>query len=582
MDQVGAAAGGGAVVGGVVPPANEIDAYALGVVAGEIPAGRYHRLACERHLRDRSREGSPDFPYRFDYDAAARFFQFAELLKHYKGKWAGQRIKLEPYQRFRLGSLFAWSHVETGLRRFRYAYHELPRKQGKTLEAAIVALYVTFFDREPGAEGYCIATKRDQAKIVFKDCQALVRSSGLAKRIKVQVSALSRAATQSSLGPLGADGDSTDGLNPHFVCVDEYHALKDRVLIDVMETATGARNQPVIWQITTAGKDLVSPCGDQHEYAVKILEGLIVDDGFFAFIAHADVTDDWLDERTWIKANPNWGVSVNPDDMRALALKARNMPSAAATFKQKRLNIWIKSDSPCLSVDGWRRGQSSWTVEDMLHERCFVGVDMSAVIDLAAVAFVFPPAPGRSQWRAFAKIWTPEATMDERALRDRAPYRVWADQGWLTPVPGMRFDQNLVREALAWGREVFDIERVGLDPWHAGKLVEDLTGVDGFDPESILTVSQTFAGMSAACLEVQASTLSGQFDARGCPVMSWAASNCVPNEDGKGNLMFSKKRSRGRIDPVIAATIGVALSLREAAAEPESVYLTRGVRRLGE
>jgi phage terminase large subunit-like protein len=230
-----------------------IDAYARDVVAGTVVAGKYHRLACERHQRDRRAEGTRAFPYVFQVERAERFFRFAPLLKHYKGEWAGRPIELQPHQLFRLGSLFAWTHRETGLRRFRVAYNEIPRKNGKSLESALVALYLGFFDGEAGAESYCVATKREQAKIVFRDCQKLVTSSGLKSRIRVLTANLHRDDTASKLEPLGADKDSTDGLNPHVVIIDEAHAMKDRGMIDVMETATGARRQALIFWITTAG-----------------------------------------------------------------------------------------------------------------------------------------------------------------------------------------------------------------------------------------------------------------------------------------------------------------------------------------
>ena len=286
---------------------NAIDAYARRVCVGDIPAGKYHRLACARHERDRAREHTPGFPYRFDLALAERFFRFSEKLKHYKGEWAGRYIILEPYQKFRLGSLFGWVHVETGLRRFRTAYNEIPRKSGKSLEAAIVAIYVTFFDGEAGSEGYTVATKRDQAKIVWSDAAKLVRSSGLRTRIKVLAANMHREATASKLEPLGADKDSTDGLNPNLIIVDEFHAQKTRGLIDVMETATGARRQPLNFQITAA---TTCAAARQHVYACNISTRL-TDETFFGFIAHADVKDlgTAAGETTWRKAI-ELGVSV--------------------------------------------------------------------------------------------------------------------------------------------------------------------------------------------------------------------------------------------------------------------------------
>jgi len=757
---------------------NPVDAYALDVIAGRIPAGKYHRLACTRHMADRARENTPGFPYRFDWAQAERFLKFAGLMKHYKGRqFAGTSFSPTPCQVFRLGSIFGWRQMATGLRRFTTAYNEVPRKQGKSFEEAVVSVYCTFFEGEAGAEGYCIATKEKQAKIAFDAAKKLVKSSGLGGRIKINAANLHQLKSESKLEPLGSDSDTTDGLNPHFVGVDELHAFKNRGLLDVMESATGARLNPLIFQITTAGDDPVSVCGDQHDYACKILDGVLEDDAstlsFFAFIAHADsaysasydsfdalhemlrlcscrtsesddlrmarqsviqtesisraasartatsagsspsipaITNDrsggsesglsrtligpgvtssdggktilrshapevgatisgpslgsqsrttsdfsrssmasagsaalpwngsplitamrlgesgaysassatpgsvtsetlrtefyahsttcgvrrlgrleggrfivsypeddpWA-ESTWQKANPHWGISVNPEDMRKLAAKAQKMPSAAAEFKQKRLNMWVNATAPCLSVDGWRKGQSRMdraAFEAMLeHESCFVGVDLASKIDLCVLSLVFPPTPGRPKLCVIQRIWTPADTLAERAHRDRAPYEVWRDQGWLMATPGTRIDHRVVREELALLRTKYDIERIGFDPWHADHLVDELVKDDGFAEESVIGVAQTYQGMSSACLRMQAEILDGAVDACGCPVTAWSGANTVGQRDGKDNLMFAKGRSRGRIDPIIAPTIGVALWIREPAPRQADVRI---------
>jgi phage terminase large subunit-like protein len=547
---------------------NPIDAYARDVVDGRIPAGKFHKLACQRHLRDRQREGTSAFPYRFDQSKADRFARFVSQLRHYKGEWAGQSIKLEPWQMFMLGSLFGWVHAQTGLRRFRSTYFEIPRKNGKSTIAATAALYLTFFDGEAGAEGYTVATKRDQAKIVFSDAKKMVESSGLKARLGVRVANLHKADTSCKLEPLGADHDSTDGLNPHLVVIDEWHAYKDRGLIDVMETATGARRQPVIFGITTAGNDPVSPCGDQHDYACKVLDGVLMDESMLAFIAHADPADDVWSEATWAKANPNWGVSVKPDDMRALARKAQNMPAAAATFRQKRLNEWVNTDAPWLSLDGWRKGQSTLSREAFLESlkgrRCYLGIDLSSKIDLAAVALMFPPDVEGVKWRLLAYCFTPADTLIERAHRDRAPYQQWVKDGWLTTTPGNRIDYDAIRDRLNELDQMFDFGEMGFDPWNAGNLQANLV-TDGFDASQVVEIPQTMNHMSAPAKDFEADVLDGLIDAGGNPLMSWCVSNVVVQRDGKDNIYPVKKKSRGRIDPVVAAIVARKLAAREMA-----------------
>ncbi len=546
---------------------DQVETYARDVVAGLIPAGKYHRLACARHLKDLARAATPAFPYRFDIARADRFLRFGSKLKHYKGEWAGQSIVWRPDQVFRKGVKHGWVHVESGLRRFRNSYEEIPRKNGKSLEAAVETLYVTFFEGEGGAEGYCAGTKRDQALIVFNDCKSLVKSSGLKGRLEVRAANISSAATNSKLEPLSADYNSLDGLNISMVNVDEFHAHKTRGLVDVVETATGARRQPLVNKITTAGSDPVSPCGDEHDYACKILDGTLEDETYFAFIAHADLEDDWTLPETAAKANPSYGVSVKPEDLASKVLKAKSMPSAAATYKQKHLNLWVNASAPWLSIDGWRDGQSKGvTVEAFAsaleHESCYVGIDLASKLDLTAMVAVFPPTVGRPKWALLRWVWTPEDTVKDRGHRDKAPYAVWVEQGLLLTTPGTSVNHNVIRDTLKAIRGRFDIERIGFDPWHADKLVSDLIEEDGFSQDQVLEVPQTYAGMSSGCLTLEAEVLAGNVDANNCPLMRWCFANAVVQRDGKDNIYPVKKKSRGRIDPLMASAIGFNLAKR--------------------
>lgn len=558
-----------------------IDRYAGRVAAGQLPAGKYHRLACVRHLRDRDHEGTSRFPYVLDLRRADRFLEFGQLLRHYKGEWAGQLIRWQPYQVFRLGSLFGWVHMRSGLRRFRQSYNELPRKQGKSLEDAVVALYATFFDGEAGAEGYCAATKKDQARIVFGDAKRLVQQSGLRDRIAVLKSNLYREASASKLEPLGADEDSLDGLNPHFISLDEIHKYRSRAMIDVLETATGARQQPIVFKITTAGDDLQSVCGEEHNYACAILDRTLIDETYFAFIAHADPEDDWTAEATAKKANPNYGVSVNPQDLKDKVIRAKGIQGAAAAYQQKHLNRWINASQPWLSLDGWRKGQSApnaWSRSELAGRRCVIGIDLAAKLDLTAMVALFPPDQPGDKYRVLRWVWTPEDTLVERAHRDRAPYPLWVSEGHLRTTPGTRIDNSVIREALRELKGLASIQTIGFDPWHGDQLIVDLKKTDGFTDEQVLEVPQTYHGMSSGCLAMEAAVLAGEIDAQGDPVMTWAVSNAVVQRDGKDNIYPVKKRSRGRIDPVMALGIAFSLWLRPAPSSPEYQLLIFGGR----
>jgi phage terminase large subunit-like protein len=312
----------------------------------------------------------------------------------------------------------------------------------------------------------------------------------------------------------------------------------------------------VNFQITTAGADPFSPCGVQHDYAVKILERVLVDETFFAFIAHADEGDDPFDERTWRKANPNYGVSVKAADMRALAAKARHMPPAAAAFKQKRLNLWVNAETPWLSMEGWRDGQRKWSLEELRSQACWLGIDMSSKIDLTAVVAAFPPTEMRRTWRLVSWVLTPEETLEARALRDRAPYQLWVQAGWLRTNPGNRIDQDEVRAIVGEARGLFDVQGVGVDPWNAGNLVKDLQD----DGCPVVEVPQNISQMSQPSKEFEADVLDALVDAGDSPLMRWCASNARVVTDNKDNIFPTKKRSRGRIDPIVAAIIARKLA----------------------
>jgi phage terminase large subunit-like protein len=342
------------------PPVDAVTQYALDVVAGRTVAGVLIRKACERHLADLG--NGHERGLRFDVHAAERAISFAPLLRHYKGEWGplpgvrklGLPIELEAWQKFVIGALFGWKRAD-GTRRFRQLYLEVAKKNGKTLLAAVIAILLAFFDGEPGAEVYAIATKRDQAKLVWNDAAQMVKKNPeLLARLSVHALNISDDSTASFFRPLGRDsGEGEQGVNPHGAIVDELHVLEDRDSIDNIETATSARRQPVIVKITTAGVKRESIWAEERSDAVAVVEGRAFDDSKLVLVYSLDEGDDPFDEKVWPKANPNLGISVKIDALREQAAVAKRSPGKVAAFLRFRMNVPTAVATRSLDIDEW-------------------------------------------------------------------------------------------------------------------------------------------------------------------------------------------------------------------------------------
>lgn len=321
--------------------------YARDVVGGKVVACKWVRLACERYFHD-LKHGHERGLY-FDREAAERKLHVTSLLKHSKGQWAGEYFHPEPWQSFIDWNVFGWKRAD-GMRRFRTQFEEVARKNGKSTRGAATGIYLAFFDGEAGAEVYSAATKRDQARIVHGEAIRMIKKNPtLKKYIKIYKDNLHMESTASKYEPLGADSDTLDGLNVHGAIVDELHAHKSRDTLDLLETATGSRRQPLMVIITTAGMDRQSICFEKHQYTQKVLEGWkdgsFLDDAWFGIIFTIDEGDDWRDESCWIKANPNLGVSKKLEDMQMKAKRAERMPAAQNSFLRRELNVWVQGES---------------------------------------------------------------------------------------------------------------------------------------------------------------------------------------------------------------------------------------------
>lgn len=545
--------------------------YAADVAAGRIVACVWVRLACERQLRDLERD-DPAWPWRFDAEAAARPCRFVELLPHIKGKWARERrrIELEAWQVFLITTVFGWVHKVTGLRRFVEAYVEVPRKNAKSTLTAGLCLFMLAADGEAGAEVYTAATTRDQARIVFDDARAMAdrdQEMRAALGIEVLQHTLIQPGSASKLAPLAAEGSTLDGLNIHFASVDEMHAHKTRAVYDVLDTARGAREQSLMWVITTAGSDRSGICYERRTHLTKILHRVVEDDRQFGIIYTIDDGDDWQDPATWRKANPNLGVSVFPEMLQAACQKAQAMPSAQGNFLTKHLNVWVNANQAWMDMRAWDRcADPALTVEQIAHLPCWVPLDLASKVDIAAAPIIaHDAAAGRYYLIARGRFWLPEHTVEKGS---NSQYDGWVRSGHLVATPGEVTDYDAIEDRLrADAVALRDLREVPFDPWQATHLANHMLA-EGLP---MVEIRQTVQNLSEPMKTLEALVLQGKLVHDGSPVMAWMMSNVVCHRDAKDNVYPRKERNENKIDGPVAAIMGLgrAIAAVKADAAPE-------------
>ena len=543
--------------------------YMRQVQSGEIPTCKWTGLAIDRQANDLAREPSEQWPWVFDADRAARICAFLELLPHIKGKWAreGRLLVLDPWQCFIVTTVFGWVHRTTGLRRFREAYIEVPRKNGKSLVSAGIGLYMLSADGEQGAEVYSAATTRDQARIVFDDAKGMAeRTPDMRTYLGVAILAhsITVAHTSSKFMPLAAEASTQDGLNVHCAVIDELHAHKKRDLYDVIDTARGAREQSLLWLITTAGTDRSGICYERRTHITKVLDRVIEDASMFGIIYTIDESDDPLDASTWAKANPNWMVSVLPDDMEAAARKAAAMPSALNNFLTKRLNVWVNGESPWMDMRAWERcADSSMQISDFAGERCWMGLDLAQKKDFAALCLVFQRG---DVWHVYTRLYLNELAVQESG---NAHLSGWARSGYVQVTDGDITDFDVLADDLRSYCKQFDVQEIAFDPalsmYFAGKLIEE--GLP------LVEITQRALFFTPPLIQVENLVLEKKLKFDGNPVMTWMVSNLVVKVSKFNELRSpTKERPENKIDGPMA----MLMALGRALANPENNDIEQG------
>jgi len=540
--------------------------YAQAVVSGTIPACKWHKLACARHIKDLERIGSEGFPYLFSpelidadgiaYQPAERICRFAELMPHIKGDWAGrgELIHLEDWEVFILASIFGWVHSTTSKRRFRVADLFVPRKNSKSTLAAVIGNFMLAVDGEFGAEVYSGATSQDQALEVFRPALLMARATPIYRqKYGVVANASNLAVIEKNAKFEPVIGKPGDGASPSCAIVDEYHEHKTSELYDTMQTGMGARSQPLILVITTSGSDISGPCFLHQKELERILEGIIENDQRFGIIFGIDEGDDWTSEDSLIKANPNYGISVDAEYLKSQQRDALADPRKQNTFKTKHLNVWVAAASPWLNLYHLQNGgDKSITLESFRSEEVVAGGDFASKQDIASVVWARRQRiDGLDHYYFTSRNYVPQAAVDKP---ENAHYQAWVNSGYLIPTPGNMIDLEMIQEDILRSAETVILREFVKDPWGGQQLGSNLA-IAGL---TVVDIPQQVRYLSDPMKEIAALIDAGRFHHDGNPCYVWQLSNVEVQPDRNDNVFPRKLRATNKIDAAIATIVAMS------------------------
>jgi phage terminase large subunit-like protein len=496
-----------------------------------------------------------DFDYEFNEEKANRAISICKILRHTKGEFRGIPFDVQPFQGFILAMFFGWVYKNSGYRRFMKGYLEMARKGGKSEFAAAIEIIMTFFDGEGKPETYTAATKSDQAEYVYSAavamCKMLANESPVfAERVRVMQYVIKELVTDGFITKMTSDSKTEDGASPHCAVVDEYHAHKDDSIVKVIETGMGARRQPLLLIITTAGFDKFSSCKQFRDVLVQILEGTIINENLFGCIWTLDEEEEMHDPKKWIKSNPAIGKTPRFDRFQAQYQTAiTEGATALVEFKTKNCNIWVDSASVWITSDQWDDCKKILFIKELQGKRCFVGMDLSSRNDLSAITYYFP-----DEKYFFTKFYCPETKIKLGRRADGVDYLDFMSFGSLVVTPGITIDYDYILKDLFDYATQFNIELVGYDPFNADLIVPKIEDVG----LNVGAVRQGFLTLSPATKRLEELILNKKIYHSGCPIMSWNMSNVELETDAAGNIKPSKAKSKNKIDGVAALVTALA------------------------
>jgi len=511
---------------------------------------------------------------RYDKRKADRAVNFIENLCHTKGKWAGTKFTLLPWQEQIIRDVFGIVG-ENGKRQFRTAYVEIPKKNGKSELAAAIALYLLYADREPSAEVYGAACDRNQASIVFDVAKQMVlMSPALIKRSKV-AAANKRIVNYSNNGfyqVLSAETGTKHGLNVSGLVFDEIHAQPNRKLYDVLTKGSGdAREQPLFFIITTAGTNKNSICYELHSKSNDLIAGRKIDPSFYPVVYGLTEEDDWTDEKNWYRANPSLGQTITIERVREAYKNAIDNPAEENIFKQLRLDIWTSATVCWIPDHIYERGNLPIDMDELYGRECYGGLDLSSTSDITAFVLVFPPRSEDEKYIVLPYFWLPEETLELRVRRDHVPYDVWEREGFINTTEGNVVHYGFIEKFIEELGEKFNIREIAFDRWNATQMVQNLEDM-GF---TVVPFGQGFKDMSPPSKELYKLLMGGEVNHGGNPVLKWMAQNVVMRTDPAGNIKPDKEKSVEKIDGIVAEIMALDRAIR--CEVTDSVYDGRGL-----
>lgn len=523
-------------------PITQVNEYAAAVRSGALPSCLMVRKAVDRWYEDMAR---PDL--YFDRSAFLRVVRFSAMLKHFKGEFAGQPIVWQPWQLFCLANIFGLKYRSTKRRKYTYADVYVPRKNGKTTFAAVIALYMLLLDGESAAEVYAAAVDKAQAKICFDASAELVKGvPELEGYVRVfRKGSIVVEDTASAYKPLSKDTKNKDGLNIHCGICDERHAWKTNEIYEVLKTGVGARSQPLIFSISTAGTDTSYPYFRDLEFLRQVMLGIKQKDNHFIMLYEPDEGDEWDDPATWAKVNPNFGVSLGRKYMEDECQEAKEKGgSTLAAFQTKNLNMWVDAPEVWIPDDDVAACTSAFDESQLEGAECYVGIDLASKSDLTATAFWFP------RFGVVRYLFTvPESKLTEAQGRgDMVDYRLWVEQGWLTVCPGRVLDEEWWLQQLFKAMAHYKVKCIAYDPWG----MWDLKNRFGKYEDALMEYRQDIRYMSVPTKDLESRVLKHGVNLLGNPVIRWMFRNVVIYKDPNANIKLDKARSRNKIDGVVA------------------------------